>query len=286
MKKALIFITSILLLCSLCTGCDRDDAQVVATTLPVYDFTAALCKDTGISVARLVTENVACLHDYTVQVSQMRAVEAAEAVVISGAGLEESLADIFENAATVIDASSGITLSCGHQHEGHEHTHDPHIWLSPENAKQMCKSICEQLSDLYPAHKGILTKNLTELLQKLDTLQAYGENALSALNCRDLITFHDGFSYFANSFELNILQAVEEESGSEASAKELISLIELVEDNRIPAIFTEVSGSTAAAEIIAAETGAKIYSLDMAISGDSYFEAMYHNIDIIKEAFE
>ena len=273
MKKAFIFITSILLLCSLCTGCHRDEAQVVATTLPVYDFTTALCENTGISVARLVTENVACLHDYTIQVSQMRAVEAAEAVVISGAGLEESLADIFENAATIIDASAGITLACGHQHEGHEHTHDPHIWLSPENAKQMCKRICEQLSDLYPAQKGTFNQNLTDLLQQLDALQAYGEDTLSALFCRDLITFHDGFSYFAGSFGLHILQAVEEESGSEASAKELISLIKLVEDNRLPAIFTEVSGSTAAAEIIAAETGARIYSLDMAISGDSYFDS-------------
>ncbi len=286
MKKALIFTISILLLCSLCTGCHRDEAQVVATTLPVYDFTTALCKNTGISVARLITENVACLHDYTVQVSQMRAVEAAEAVVISGAGLEESLADIIQNSTCVIDASAGITLTCGHEHEGHEHTHDPHIWLSPENAKQMCNAICAQLSTLYPAHKNIFNENLTDILQQLDALQAYGENSLSGLACGNLITFHDGFSYFADSFGLNILQAVEEESGSEASAKELISLIELVEVNRLPAIFTETNGSVAAAEIIAKETGARIYSLDMAMSGDSYFDAMYHNIDTIKEALE
>lgn len=286
MKKALIFTISILLLCSFITGCSNDTAQIVATTLPVYDFTSALCKNTGICVARLVTENVACLHDYTVQVSQMRAVEAAEAVVISGAGLEESLADILENAATVIDASAGITLACGHHHEGHAHTHDPHIWLSPKNAKQMCGAICTQLSTLYPAHKNTFNENLTDILQQLDALQAYGENSLSGLTCENLITFHDGFSYFADSFGLHILQAVEEESGSEASAKELISLIELVEVNRMPAIFTETNGSVAAAEIIAKETGAKIYSLDMAMSGDSYFEAMYHNIDTIKEALE
>jgi hypothetical protein len=39
-----------------------------------------------------------------------------------------------------------------------------------------------------------------------------------------------------------------------------------------------------AARIIAAETGVSLYALDMAMSGDSYFEAMYHNIDTIKEA--
>ena len=131
-------------------------------------------------------------------------------------------------------------------------------------------------------------EELSEILQvrrdKLSALQIYGENKLKDLSCRDLITFHDGFGYFAESFHLNILTAVEEESGSEASAKMLVSLIGQVETNDLPAIFTEINGSTAAAEIIAAETGAKIYSLDMAISGDDYFAAMYHNIDTIKEA--
>ena len=85
---------------------------------------------------------------------------------------------------------------------------------------------------------------------------------------------------------MQILKAVEEESGSEASAKELIELIDLVRSNEISAIFTETNGSTSAAEIIAKETGAKLYTLDMAMAGNSYFDAMYHNIDTLKEALE
>jgi len=52
----------------------------------------------------------------------------------------------------------------------------------------------------------------------------------------------------------------------------------------LPAVFTESNGSVSAADIIAAETNISVYSLDMAMGGDSYFEAMYHNIDTIKEA--
>ena len=120
----------------------------------------------------------------------------------------------------------------------------------------------------------------------LDDLQAYGEQNLRNLASRNLITFHDGFSYFAESFDLHILKAIEEESGSEASAKELIELINLVEESKSPAIFTETNGSTSAAEIIAEETGVKVFALDMAMAGSSYFKAMYHNIDTIKEALE
>lgn len=286
MKKLLILSILVALLLAGCAP--KKSAQVAATTLPVYEFTAALCEGTNITVSRLVTENVSCLHDYSVQVSQMQAVASAEAVVISGGGLEEFLEDVLTGASCVIDASEGLELSCGHHHEsdGHHHEHDPHIWLSPEKAKQMCQNIATKLSSLYPLHVDTFTNNLDTLLAKLDALQAYGEKQLGSLTSRNLITFHDGFSYFAESFDLHILKAVEEESGSEASAKELIELIDLVNGNHLPSIFTEANGSTSAAEIIAKETGAKVYTLDMAISGDSYFTAMYHNIDTVKEALE
>lgn len=268
-------------------GCSRASApDIVASTLPVYEFTSTLCAGTDISVSRLVTENVSCLHDYTVQVSQIRDVESAQVVVINGAGLEDFLADILQNANQVIDASKGLELSCGDHHEEHTHEHDPHIWLSPENAKQMCQTICSELSGIYPKHKEQFEANLSPLLAKLDALQSDGKTLLQDLKTRDMITFHDGFSYFAESFDLHIVKAVEEESGSEASAKELIALIDLVNSKQLPAIFTEVNGSVAAANVVAAETGVKICSLDMAMAGEGYFEAMYHNIRTIKEALE
>lgn len=284
MKKRIVLLILVALLMTACTA--KNSGQIAATTLPVYEFTAALCEGTGITVSRLVTENVSCLHDYSLQVAQMQAVESAEAVIINGAGLEAFLEDILTDAPCVIDASEGMELDCGHHHEDHHHEHDPHIWLSPMKAKQMCKNIADSLSTLFPQHADTFSDNLDPLLARLDVLQAYGEKELGSLSCRNLITFHDGFSYFAESFDLHILKAVEEESGSETSAKELIELVELVDAEDLPAIFTETNGSTSAAEIIAKETGVNIYSLDMAMAGDSYFTAMYHNIDTIKEAME
>lgn len=286
MKKRIVLLILFAFIIAGCTP--QKPAEITATTLPVYEFTAALCEGTGISVSRLITENVSCLHDYSVQVDQMQAVESAEAVIINGAGLEEFLEDTLAGADYVIDASEGLELSCGHHHgdDGHHHENDPHIWLSPENAKQMCQTIAAKLTTLYPKYTDTFSKNLVTLLKKLDELQTYGEKELSNLSCRNLITFHDGFSYFAESFGLHIIKAVEEESGSETSAKELIELVDLVNSNHLPAIFTEVNGSTAAANIIAKETGAKIYTLDMAMSGESYITAMYHNIDTLKEALK
>ena len=285
----------LLLVCLLLSGCQTADtpAMVVATTLPVYDFTVALCQSTDITVERLINESVSCLHDYSLSVSQVKAVESAEIIVCSGAGLEDFLSDLLENSVKV-DASAGISLLCtSHSHDHDDHAHhahedtqevDAHIWLSPANASCMAKNIAAGLIDHYPQHEQQIQNNLTALLQNLDVLQQYGQQTLSELRSRDLITFHDGFSYFADSFDLHILEAVEEESGSEASAKELIHLITLVQDHKLPAIFTETHGSVSAANVISRETGANIYALDMCMGDTGYFEAMYRNIDTIKEA--
>lgn len=293
MKKLilLILIFSVILLC----GCQRkqETYDITATTLPVFDFTSRLCSGSDLTVGRLVTENVSCLHNYTLDVSQMRMIESSQIVVISGAGLEDFLEDAIVN-AKILDASSGVHIHAPHgdhdhdhdhgtEHD-HHHAHDPHIWLSVENAAKMAENIYHGLIEAYPEYAALFTQNYEDLVNAFTALQNHGEALLDSLVTRELITFHDGFSYFAEGFDLTIIKAIEEESGSEASAAEIIELIQLVEAHALPAVFTEKSGSDACAGIIAAETNCNVFMLDMAMAGDSYFDAMYHNINTIKEA--
>ena len=149
----------------------------------------------------------------------MRAIEAAELVVISGGGLEDFLDDAIGGKA-VIDASHGMQLHGGHAHEGHSHVNDPHIWLSPEEAKHMVQNIAEQLADYYPQYADTFHKNEAVLLEKLDALHTYAAEQFQDLSCRELITFHDGFTYLAVTpagaeedaeLEVSILKSVEED---------------------------------------------------------------------------
>ena len=289
--KRTAWILIIALLLGMLGGCKHqtEQADIAATTLPVYQFTCMLTQGTGLTVTRVITESVSCLHDYSLNTRQVKAVEAASIIVISGAGLEDFMGSLLENRPTV-DASAGVELleSC-HDHEGHEgHSHhhesDSHIWLSPALAMTMAKNICHGLQRQYPEHSALLQQNLQQLLHQLQDLLDYGKTQLSQLTSRELLTFHDGFSYFAHCFDLHVLAAVEEEAGAETSAHQLIELIGLVRSHQLPAIFTETNGSDASARVIAAETGTGCYTLDMAMAGQDYFAAMYRNIDIIKEA--
>ncbi len=288
MKRFSAFFICIVLSFSLlgCSGSQKQ-TQIVATTLPVYEFTTALCSGTHIQVAQLITESVSCLHDYNLQVSQMRLIEDCQTLIISGAGFEDFLEKQLLENKQVIDASKDVPLLCSeeaHHGDHHHHAQDSHIWLSIENAKMMAENIYLGLVNNYPEKEDIFHKNFSDLSAKLDELQTYADAQLKSLCYRDIITFHDGFSYMAEDFGLHIVKAIEEESGSEASAKELIDLANIITENQLPAIFTERNGSLSAAEIIANETGVGIFSLDMAISGSSYFEAIKHNIDTLKEA--
>ena len=295
MKKYLMILLTLVLLLGGCAP--AEEADIAATTLPVWQFTSRLTEGTDLTVTRLVTEEVSCLHDYTLTVGQMKAIEEADVVILSGAGLEEFLDDALKGAGKVIDSSTGIELLTGEHHhhhegeeeevhEGHHHESDPHIWLSPAHASVQARNICSGLSAEYPEYAAVFEENLVKLLSDLKKLEEYGKRELAELSSREILTFHDGFAYLAHAFDIEIVEAIEEESGAEASAKELIHLIEEVRHHDIRAIFVESNGSGSAASIIAAETGAHLSTLSMSMSGDDYFAAMYANIDALKEALK
>ena len=282
MKKKLLAILVIAFAFGL-FGCQpsADSAQIVATTRPVFEFTEMLCDGTDLRVAQLITESTSCLHDYTLQVSQMRLIENADHIVISGAGFEDFIDSSILNGKSIIDSSAGIDLICpdGHTHDDHKHGHshdvDPHIWLSPVNAKTMVSNIYAGLVRLYPGYEAQLSENLNNIQAELDALIHYASAELENLESREIITFHDGFAYMARDFGLSI---------SEASAAELITLASIIKEHNLSAVFVESNSASTAATVIAGETGTSVFALDMGLGSRNYFDAIYHNIDTIKEA--
>ena len=280
MKQRIFAI--LLALALLLSGCaaqkSKPSADILATTAPVAQIVGAITAGTDLTVATLISEPVSCVHDYALSVDQMRAVEQAKHIVISGAGLEEFMADVLTSRA-VIDASEGLALLPGEEGES-----DPHTWLAPENMIAMTHTVETALAAEYPQHAALFAENADIWCEKLDELQSYGEQHLADLSCRRLVTFHDGFAYFAQAFGLEIAASMEIEAGSEPSARELEEIISLLQDQGIPAVFTEINGTADAAELVARETGCAVFSLDTAISSVNYLSAMTQNIDTIKEA--
>ena len=73
---------------------DDGTLHVLATTYPVYLFTTAVTEGAeNVEVSLLVNQPVSCLHDYTLTVTDMKAIEGADVIVMNGAGLEDFMDD-------------------------------------------------------------------------------------------------------------------------------------------------------------------------------------------------
>lgn len=291
MKKLRIGILLLTLfgLMGCASGTPGSPADILATTAPVAEIAEALTAGTGLTVDTLISEPVSCLHDYSLSVRQMQAVQSSSLILITGGGAEAFLENVLAG-QDVISLSDGIGLrEAGggeHPHEAsheHEHEYDIHIWLDPACLAVMTQNAARALCAQWPEHAAAITHNADAFCDALDALAQYGYAALSQLSCRELVTFHEGFAYFAAAFDLTIAASMEIEPGSEPAARELTELVTLVRERQIPAIFTERNGTADAAGIVSRETGAEIYTLDMGMEHGAT-AAIRHNIDTIREA--
>ena len=286
-KRILIPALLLTLLCGCAGAANTQSAQngIVCTTQQLANLTERVLDGTAAGadtpVSCVVTEPVSCLHDYTLSVRQMELLENAEVVIESGMGLEDFMEDALRASHCArITASDGVAALPSSEDPDEP---DPHIWLAPENCAQMAQNIADGLAALYPDDAARLRENAADYAREMDELQAYGEQQLSSLSCRELVTFHDGFSYFAEAFDLTIAAAMEVEAGSEPSAKELEEVVRIVRENAIPAVFSETNGTQDAAQLVARETGAGVFVLDMGLSNP---DAIRGNIDTVKEALQ
>ena len=286
------------------SGGEEARLTVVSTTYPVYLLASALTENVeGVTVERLNTGAVSCLHDYTLSVDDMKRIEGADLIALNGAGLEDFMDDaLAQTQALAVDCSQGVELleAVGHDHhDGDEEEgghYDPHIWMDPDNAVIMAGNLCRGLREADPDHAETYEENLASVTALLGGWKStlgdmVTETEESGVSIPGLVTFHDGFQYFAAAFDLPLLFAIEEEEGSEASAQEINETVRLVEEYSIPIIFTEVNGSDATAQAIARETGCAVAQLSMCMDGpeegtlSDYYTVLADNVTAVVNGF-
>lgn len=318
MKRVLsILLTALLLAAAGCAAPEPAESgeeprlSVVATTYPGYLFASAVTRGVdGVAVERLDTGSVSCLHDYTLSVRDMQKIEGADLLVLNGAGLEDFMSDALAAAdAAVVDCSEGVELleTLGHDHqegdEDHDHGHwDPHYWMNPANAVTAVDNIQTALAGLDPDWARTYGNNAQMARDYLEACDQMVRSILSRWRAGELtvdgepfdipglVTFHDGFQYFAKAYDLPLLAAIEEEAGSEASAGEIAEITVLVQEEQIPVIFTEVNGSDATAKAISRETGCAVAQLSMLMDGpddqlETYCQGILSNVQTVVNGF-
>ena len=292
---------AILAACLLFAGCGGAPAaqtqkagdgtfHIVTSFYPMYIDVINLTDGVeGVTVTNMTKPQTGCLHDYQLTTEDMKTLEKADAFVVNGAGMESFLDKVIkmQEGMTVIDASRGIELM---EEDGEA---NPHVWLSITKDIEQVKNIRDQLKEADPAHADQYEANAETYLAKLEALKTEMHATLDDVPHKDIVTFHEAFPYFAEEFGLHILGVIEREPGADPTPAELETTIEQVKALPVKVLFAEPQYSPAAAETIARETGAKLYSLDPVVTGeatpdakDAYLDAMRKNMETLKEALQ
>ena len=292
MKK--IFLLTLLLATFFVTGCgsksDDGKLHIVTSFYPMYlDAINIAGNVPGVEVTNLTAPQTGCLHDYQLTTEDMKKLESADIFIVNGLGMENFLDKVTESNKNlkIIDASQSDEIYV--LKDGEEI--NPHVWLSVTYAIQQVKNISSKLCELDPDHADAYRKNTLEYSEKLTSLRDEMHFALDNLPNKDIVTFHEAFPYFAAQFKLNIAGVIEREPGTEPTPQELADTIKIVNSLPVKVLFTEPQYSPKAAETVATETGADIYTLDPIVTGDAvpenadaYLNTMLQNMMTLLKA--
>lgn len=306
MKKRNGFALLMMILTLLFSGCaaQTDGQKVIVTSFyPMYILTQNVAAGIdGVTVQNMAEQNVGCLHDYQLQTRDMVTLEGADALVINGGGMEQFMDKVMtlREDLPVIDASEGIEMLPSvsehdyDDHDDHDHDHEgevmnAHVWLDPSLAMVQVRNIAEGLANADPDHADAYRSNAEAYILKLEQLKAEIAEQLAPYAGREIITFHEAFTYFAEAFGLHVAGVIATEPGEEPSTRDIADTCDLVNTLGIRTLFVEPQYPQKAAQTIARETGASIYTLDPCVSGDgsmeSYENIMRENTRVLTEAF-
>ncbi len=172
---------------------------------------------------------------------------------LASANKEMNIVDLSENVDLIMEEH--------HHHGSHDHgSVDPHIWMSPKNAKIISANVFDALSEAYPEHRAILEENFKVLVSELDSLDTYIMNEFAALDSRSFMTYHPALSYFARDYQLN--QHPMELEGKTPSSAYLKNLVDLGKEEGIKVLFLQMQFDQHNAEVLAKEIGAEIVQIN------------------------
>lgn len=262
-------------------GKEADQAPapvIVATIKPIQGLVAAVMDGVGTPGVLIPGGNNP--HTYALKPSQAKLLEKARLVFWVGPTLEASLArplHILKRArlVTLID-SPGLHPLPFRTFEGHEVDEttdtsltvagapaiDPHIWLDPENAKAMVRTIAKALSEADPAHRERYESNAAGYLDRLAALDTDVATQLRPVAGRPFVTYHDAFHYLERRYGLRNVGSVTLEPDRPPGARWIREIRQRIHDDGVMCVFVEPQFSPTLAATVVEGSNAKIATLD------------------------
>jgi manganese/zinc/iron transport system substrate-binding protein len=250
--------------------------QVVATTGMVAD----LVKNVGgerVEVAALMGPGVDP-HLYKPSAGDIRRLESADIIFYNGLELEGRMTDLFVKMARAgkptVPVTDGIDEAKLREPPEFEGKFDPHVWFDVALWQDTVPVVARELAKLDPGSQKVYEGNADKYKKELTDLHAYVQKTVGEVpaGARVLITAHDAFGYFGQSYGYEVKGLQGTSTATEAGAADVQNLAAFIAERKIKAIFVESSVPRATIEAVQAAVRAK--GFDVQVGGELFSDAM------------
>jgi zinc transport system substrate-binding protein len=261
--------------------------RIGVTLHPYYSWVANIVGDRAEIVPLIPSD--ADPHSYQIRPEDVARIRTLDVVVVNGLGHDEF-------AEPLLEAAGRRDIARIRPNEGVPQLRDanggvnPHTFLSITSAAQQVANIAEALGRMDPANAGRYATASTEYRARLRGLLGAAvarlpEGDLSTIR---IATVHDGYLYLLQDLGLTVAAVIQPRHGIEPSARQLADTVSRLKRNGIDILFAEADYGGGFAEVVARETGARVYKLSHVSAGpyraDAYERAMRANFDAVVEA--
>lgn len=150
-----------------------------------------------------------------------------------------------------------------HDHSGHSHgDHDPHAWLSTQNASVWLNVIAAQLSAADPDNAGTYFANAATAREAMDALSAEVSATLDPVRGGSFIVFHDAYQYFETEFDFAASGAISIGDASDPSPARVAEIQGRIRDEGVDCVLAEPQFNSGLVTTVLDGTEAKTSVID------------------------
>lgn len=283
MRLPLVPILAVIAL--LVAGCSKTEPSPAKTGLRVVTTTAMIA-DAARNVGGSHAEVIALMgqgvdpHVYKASPGDVRTLESADLILYNGLHLEGRMADTLAQLGKrrrVVAVAEAIPHELLRNPPEFEGQHDPHVWFDPTLWKVVAAQVRDAMIKADPAHEGEYRAHAAKYVAELEALHDWTKVQIDTIpkGGRVLVTAHDAFGYFGRAYGVEVLGIQGISTDSETSLDTVRSLVTLLADRKIPAVFVESSVPRKSIEALVEGSKAKGHTL--AIGGELFSDAMGPN---------
>jgi manganese/zinc/iron transport system substrate-binding protein len=277
---------------------DSSTLHVVATTGMIADLVRSIGGE-DVRVDQLIRSGIDP-HLYRPVTDDVRAISQADIVFYNGLNLEGRMGSILASKRAKnkrVPVCEQIDLSLNSY--GVDQTFpDPHCWMDVKLWIEVARVIETELCQMNPDRTASYQKRGSALRSELEVLHTEGTKLLGSIpdTQRVLVSSHDAFQYFGARYGIRVEGIQGISTSSEAGLKRVEQLVDLLVENRVPAVFVEssvpekgvrslIEGATQKGAVI--RLGGELFTDSMGAEGDetgTYLGMMRHNFTTIARA--